>query len=68
VTVNAVAPAAIDGPMVATVAPERLEAMLKKNPVGRLADPRRSQQRSRTSRPTQPASSPARRSISTAGY
>jgi 3-oxoacyl-[acyl-carrier protein] reductase len=68
VTVNAVAPAAIDGPMVATVAPERLEAMLKTIPVGRLADPRRSQQRSRTSRPTRPASSPARRSISTAGY
>jgi 3-oxoacyl-[acyl-carrier protein] reductase len=68
VTVNAVGPAAIDGPMVATVAPERLEAMLKTIPVGRLADPRRSQQRSRTSRPTRPASSPARRSISTAGY
>jgi 3-oxoacyl-[acyl-carrier protein] reductase len=67
VTVNAVAPAAIDGPMVATVAPERLEAMLKTIPVGRLADPRRSQQRSRTSRPTRPASSPARRSISTEG-
>lgn len=39
VTVNAVAPAAIDGPMVATVAPERLEAMLKTIPVGRLGSP-----------------------------
>ncbi len=39
VTVNAVAPAAIDGPMVATVAPERLEAMLKTIPVGRLGQP-----------------------------
>ena len=39
VTVNAVAPAAIDGPMVATVPPERLEAMLKTIPVGRLGRP-----------------------------
>jgi 3-oxoacyl-[acyl-carrier protein] reductase len=39
VTVNAVGPAAIDGPMVATVAPERLEAMLKTIPVGRLGRP-----------------------------
>ena len=39
VTVNAVAPAAIDGPMVATVAPERLEAMVKTIPVGRLGRP-----------------------------
>lgn len=39
VTVNAVAPAAIDGPMVATVAPERIEAMLKTIPVGRLGRP-----------------------------
>ena len=39
VTVNAVAPAAMDGPMVATVAPERLEAMLKTIPVGRLGRP-----------------------------
>jgi 3-oxoacyl-[acyl-carrier protein] reductase len=39
VTVNAVAPAAIDGPMVATVAPERLESMLKTIPVGRLGRP-----------------------------
>ena len=39
VTVNAVAPAAIDGPMVATVAPERLEAMLRTIPVGRLGRP-----------------------------
>ena len=37
VTVNA--PAAIDGPIVATVAPERLEAMLKTIPVGRLGRP-----------------------------
>jgi 3-oxoacyl-[acyl-carrier protein] reductase len=39
VTVNAVAPAAIDGPMVASVAPERIEAMLKTIPVGRLGQP-----------------------------
>ena len=38
-TVNAVAPAAIDGPMVASVAPERIEAMLKTIPVGRLGRP-----------------------------
>ncbi len=39
VTVNAVAPAAIEGPMVATVPPERLEAMVKTIPVGRLGRP-----------------------------
>ena len=39
VTVNAVAPAAIDGPMLASVAPERIEAMLKNIPVGRLGRP-----------------------------
>jgi 3-oxoacyl-[acyl-carrier protein] reductase len=39
VTVNAVAPAAIDGPMVASVAPERIEVMLKNIPVGRLGRP-----------------------------
>ena len=39
VTVNAVAPAAIDGPMVASVAPERIEAMLRNIPVGRLGRP-----------------------------
>ena len=39
VTVNAVAPAAIDGPMVASVAPERIEAMVKTIPVGRLGQP-----------------------------
>ena len=39
VTVNAVAPAAIDGPMVASVAPERIEAMLATIPVGRLGRP-----------------------------
>ena len=39
VTVNAVAPAAIDGPMVASVAPDRIEAMLKNIPVGRLGRP-----------------------------
>ena len=33
---NAVAPAAIDGPMVASVAPERIEAMLRTIPMGRL--------------------------------
>jgi 3-oxoacyl-[acyl-carrier protein] reductase len=41
VTVNAVAPAAIDVPMVATVAPERLQAMLATIAVGRPAVPRR---------------------------
>jgi len=39
ITVNAVAPAAIDGPMVASVAPERIEAMLATIPVGRLGRP-----------------------------
>ena len=39
VTVNAVAPAAIDGPMVATVPPEKLEAMLRTIPVGRVGRP-----------------------------
>ncbi len=39
VTVNAIAPAAIDGPMVASVPPERLEPMLKAIPVGRLGRP-----------------------------
>jgi 3-oxoacyl-[acyl-carrier protein] reductase len=39
VTVNAVAPAAIDGPMVASVEPERIEAMLQTIPVGRLGRP-----------------------------
>jgi 3-oxoacyl-[acyl-carrier protein] reductase len=39
VTVNAVAPAAIDGPMVASVPPERIDAMLKTIPVGRLGRP-----------------------------
>jgi 3-oxoacyl-[acyl-carrier protein] reductase len=39
VTVNAVAPAAIDGPMVASVPPERIQAMLTTIPVGRLGRP-----------------------------
>ncbi|MGH3135796.1 MAG: SDR family NAD(P)-dependent oxidoreductase [Gaiellaceae bacterium] len=39
VTVNAVAPAAIDGPMVASVPPERIQAMLATIPVGRLGRP-----------------------------
>jgi 3-oxoacyl-[acyl-carrier protein] reductase len=39
VTVNAVAPAAIDGPMVASVPPERIKAMLTTIPVGRLGRP-----------------------------
>jgi 3-oxoacyl-[acyl-carrier protein] reductase len=39
VTVNAVAPAAIDGPMVASVPPERIRAMLETIPVGRLGKP-----------------------------
>jgi 3-oxoacyl-[acyl-carrier protein] reductase len=36
VTVNAVAPAAIDGPMVSLVPPEKVEAMVRTIPVGRL--------------------------------
>ena len=39
VTVNAVAPAAIDGPMVASVPAERIDAMVKTIPVGRLGRP-----------------------------
>lgn len=39
VTVNAVAPAAIDGPVVSSVPPEQLEAMLATIPVGRLGRP-----------------------------
>jgi len=39
ITVNAVAPAAIDGPMVASVPPERIEAMLETIPIGRLGRP-----------------------------
>lgn len=39
VTVNAVAPAAIDGPMVASVPPERIQSMLTTIPVGRLGRP-----------------------------
>lgn len=39
VTVNAVAPAAIDGPMVASVPAEKIEAMLTTIPVGRLGRP-----------------------------
>ena len=39
VTVNAVAPAAIDGPMVASVPPERIQAMVTTIPVGRLGRP-----------------------------
>jgi 3-oxoacyl-[acyl-carrier protein] reductase len=39
VTVNAVAPAAIDGPMVASVPRDRIEAMLERIPVGRLGRP-----------------------------
>ncbi|MBA3333324.1 MAG: SDR family oxidoreductase, partial [Actinobacteria bacterium] len=39
VTVNAVAPAAIDGPMVASVPPERIEAMIQTIPVRRLGRP-----------------------------
>jgi 3-oxoacyl-[acyl-carrier protein] reductase len=39
VTVNALAPAAIDGPMVASVPPERIEAMLETIPVRRLGRP-----------------------------
>ena len=39
VTVNAIAPAAIDGPMAANVPAERIETMLKTIPVGRLGRP-----------------------------
>ena len=39
VTVNAVAPAAIDGPMAAAAPPEKLAAMLATIPVGRLGLP-----------------------------
>jgi 3-oxoacyl-[acyl-carrier protein] reductase len=39
VTVNAIAPAAIDGPMAASVPAERIETMLKTIPVGRLGRP-----------------------------
>ena len=39
VTVNAIAPAAIDGPMVASVPAERIEAMLRTIPLGRLGRP-----------------------------
>ena len=39
VTVNAVAPAAIDGPMVSAVPPEKLEAMLRTIPIGRVGRP-----------------------------
>jgi 3-oxoacyl-[acyl-carrier protein] reductase len=39
VTVNAVAPAAIDGPQVAAVPPEKLEAMLRTIPLGRVGRP-----------------------------
>jgi 3-oxoacyl-[acyl-carrier protein] reductase len=67
VTVNAVAPAAIDGPLVATVAPERLQAMLKTIPVGRLGSPDEVAAAVATLPQTQRASSPARPSTSTAG-
>ena len=40
VTVNAIAPAAIDGPSVATVSAETIEAMVKTIPVGRLGRPK----------------------------
>ena len=39
VTVNAVAPAAIDGPMAAAAPPEKLAAMLETIPLGRLGRP-----------------------------
>jgi len=39
VTVNAVAPAAIDGPMAAAAPPQKLAAMLETIPVGRLGRP-----------------------------
>ena len=55
VTVNAVAPAAIDGPMVSLVPPEKVEAMVKTIPVGRLGAGRRWPPRSPTSPRTRPA-------------
>jgi 3-oxoacyl-[acyl-carrier protein] reductase len=39
VTVNAVAPASIDGPNLRAIGPERIEAMLKTIPVGRAGRP-----------------------------
>lgn len=39
VTVNAIAPSAISGPAVDSVAPEQMAAILKTVPVGRLGDP-----------------------------
>jgi 3-oxoacyl-[acyl-carrier protein] reductase len=68
VTVNAVAPAAIDGPMVSLVPPEKLEAMLRTIRSAGSAAGRRWRPRSPTSpRTPQVSSSPARRSTSTAG-
>jgi 3-oxoacyl-[acyl-carrier protein] reductase len=39
VTVNAIAPAAIDGPVMASLAPEQVEALARSIPVGRLGAP-----------------------------
>lgn len=39
VTVNAVAPAAVDGPVMATLPPDQVEAMRRAIPVGRLGRP-----------------------------
>jgi 3-oxoacyl-[acyl-carrier protein] reductase len=39
VTVNAVAPASIDGPNLRAIGPDRIEAMLKNLPVGRVGRP-----------------------------
>jgi 3-oxoacyl-[acyl-carrier protein] reductase len=39
VTVNAIAPAAIRGPVMDTLPPERLEAVRQRIPVGRFGEP-----------------------------
>ena len=67
VTVNAIAPAAIDGPLAREVLRDRLDGEARGHP-GRPARPRprRSPRSSRSSSPTMPATSPARRSTSTA--
>jgi 3-oxoacyl-[acyl-carrier protein] reductase len=39
VTVNAIAPAAIDGPVMASLSPEQVEALARSIPVGRLGTP-----------------------------
>lgn len=67
VTVNAVAPAAIDGPMVSQVPLEKVEAMVKTIPVGRLGHGEEVAAAVATSPRRRRPSSPARPSTSTAG-